>query len=634
MTDQEIDNCFLCYHAFVIDDNTWSTDYAFTAGFSGLDEPNSIREARKHKDWITKDKNGVITGWQHGIMDELGSFFKRRVVRWVKVSEIPPDHKILSSRFVFKTKLDKNNDPYRWRARWVSRGFEQRENKEFFDNYASVCNIHVIKLLISLAVYNDWIISTTDVSKAFTYSKAEVVQYMDPPAGLELVNDPALAQQSGYELPPTLPEGSTDRYVLECQGEIYGSKSAAAKWFQHLGGTLKQNGFDDQIIADSTVYLKKSRCGTKFVLLAVVVDDLIEFHNKKANDMFDGYLSNMRDHYDITHEEGLNFYCGIGFETLPDGSVKASMSAYIDRCLERFHITDINTIKTPAAYGFNVRPCDVDENPTRENLVLYQSMCGSLIYAATVLRGDIAWIVGLLMRFMTKPSKFLINAAMRVFRYLKHTKDRGPRFVRKGQLPEGQEGNILYAFTDTSHGDCLFTYRTTGSYSLMINGVVFMYRVGRLPLQTISTCESEYIQLSLTTPQILWIRELLEKIDFPQAKATPIFVDNSSAEALATNPCINSRTRHIPIRFHFVRRHITENRIIVIHIDTKHQLADLGTKALSLPVHERHSKKFFNEQDILFTLELSFFVRVSQLLQPLPRSTHHLFYLNPNTFHK
>ena len=178
------------------------------------------------------------------------------------------------------------------------------------------------------------------------------------------------------------------------------------------------------------------------------------------------------------------------------------------------------------------------------------------------------------------------------------------------------------------------SYRTTGSYSLMINGVVFMYRVGRLPLHTISTCESEYIQLSLTTPQILWIRELLEKIDFPQAKATPIFVDNSSAEALATNPCINSRTRHIPIRFHFVRRHITENRIIVIHIDTKHQLADLGTKALSLPVHERHSKKFFNEQDILFTLELSFFVRVSQLLQPLPRSTHHLFYLNPNTFHK
>jgi hypothetical protein len=110
----------------------------------------------------------------------------------------------------------------------------------------------------------------------------------------------------------------------------------------------------------------------------------------------------------------------------------------------------------------------------------------------------------------------------------------------------------------------------------MINGVVFMYRVGRLPLQTISTCESEYIQLSLTTPQILWIRELLEKIGFPQTMATPIFVDNSNAEALAANPCINSKTRHIPIRFHFVRRHITENRIIVIHIDTKHQVADLG----------------------------------------------------------
>ena len=180
MTDSEIDNCYLCYHAFVVDDDSWSTDYAFTAHFS--DEPNSIKEAFKHKDWIRKDKHGNIAGWQDGIMDELGSFFRRRVVRWVKVNDIPTDKKILSSRFVFKTKLDKTNTPHRWRARWVSRGYEQRENKEFFDNYASVCNIHVIKLLISLAVYNDWTISTTDVSKAFTYSESEVVQYMDPPA--------------------------------------------------------------------------------------------------------------------------------------------------------------------------------------------------------------------------------------------------------------------------------------------------------------------------------------------------------------------------------------------------------------------------------------------------------------------
>ena len=108
-----------------------------------------------------------------------------------------------------------------------------------------------------------------------------------------------------------------------------------------------------------------------------------------------------------------------------------------------------------------------------------------------------------------------------------------------------------------------------------------MYPVERLPLQTISTCESEYIQLCLTTPQILWIRELLGKIGLSQTKATPIFVDNSSSEALSTNPCINPKTRHFPIRLHVVRRNITENRIVVIHIDTKHQLADLGTKTLS-----------------------------------------------------
>ena len=276
--------------------------------------------------------------------------------------------------------------------------------------------------------------------------------------------------------------------------------------------------------------MKQSSDKKKFILLAVVVDDIIEFRSQNGSDMFNGYRAHLKSQYDCTHEEGLSWYCGINFDTQKDGSVVANMSAYVDRCLARFKLTDINPCTTPAPVGFNVRPCDIDENPTRDNLILYQSMCGSLIYAATVLRGDIAWIVGLLMRFMTRPSKYLINAAIRVFRYLKHTKTRGLRFVKKGQLSEGQQGNILYSFTDTSHGDCLFTYRTTGAYSLMINGCVFMHRVGRLPVQTISTCETEYIQVSLTTPQILWIREFLERIGFPQEKATPIFVDNSAAE--------------------------------------------------------------------------------------------------------
>ena len=177
--------------------------------------------------------------------------------------------------------------------------------------------------------------------------------------------------------------------------------------------------------------MKKSKDGKKFILLAVVVDDILEFRNKAADDMFKYYRTELGTAYECTHEEQLSWYCGIGFNYQKDGSLKADMSAYIDRCLERFKLTEINPCSTPAPHGFNVRPCDVDENPTRENLVLYQSMCGSLIYAATVLRGDIAWIVGLLMRFMTKPSKFLINAAIRVFRYLKHTRPKAHTFQEK-----------------------------------------------------------------------------------------------------------------------------------------------------------------------------------------------------------
>ena len=97
-----------------------------------------------------------------------------------------------------------------------------------------------------------------------------------------------------------------------------------------------------------------------------------------------------------------------------------------------------------------------------------------------------------------------------------------------------------------------------------------------------SSAEAEYVVAAGCCAQILWIKSHLADYDVHYDKV-PIFCDNTSAIAISNNPVLHSRTKHIDIRYHFIRDHIMKGDIELHFVPTELQLADIFTKPVSEP---------------------------------------------------
>lgn len=92
--------------------------------------------------------------------------------------------------------------------------------------------------------------------------------------------------------------------------------------------------------------------------------------------------------------------------------------------------------------------------------------------------------------------------------------------------------------------------------------------------------ESEYIAVSDTCREAVWLRRIVGELDKPLETATPLLCDNESSISLAQNPEAHKRSKHIDVRYHFIREQVAKKVIVVSYINTKDQLADILTKAL------------------------------------------------------
>jgi hypothetical protein len=110
----------------------------------------------------------------------------------------------------------------------------------------------------------------------------------------------------------------------------------------------------------------------------------------------------------------------------------------------------------------------------------------------------------------------------------------------------------------------------------------------------LSTAKAEYIAAGHCCAQLLWIRQTLRDYDYKLSKV-PLLCDNESAIRMADNPIEHSHTKHIDIRYHFLRDHQQRGNIEIAYVNTKDQLDDIFTK----PLDEKTFSKLRNELNIL-----------------------------------
>eukprot|EP00795_Rhopilema_esculentum_P007133 gene7133-biopygen8536 len=266
----------------------------------------------------------------------------------------------------------------------------------------------------------------------------------------------------------------------------------------------------------------------------------------------------------------LHFCLGVSVEQSEEG-VSLSQKQYIEKLLKRYGLQDANPVCTPL--DPNVKLVADDGNSKPVDNVQYQSMIGSLLYAAIATRPDIAQAVGALSQFNSAPTEAHLTAVKRVFRYLKGT-------INLSLVYKKSESKEVTGFSDASWADDMQNrHSTTGNVFMMAGGAI-SWLSQKQSTVALSTVEAEYIALSKAAQEVVWLKQLFREIG-DNVQPITIMEDNQGAISMTKNPVGHKRTKHIDIRYHFVREQVEKGTLLLKYCNTKEMLADLLTKSLN-----------------------------------------------------
>jgi hypothetical protein len=211
---------------------------------------------------------------------------------------------------------------------------------------------------------------------------------------------------------------------------------------------------------------------------------------------------------------------------------------------------------------------------TATDLSRYRELVGSLNYVANTVRADISFAVSQLSRFLAAPRVHHWNAALHCLKYLKGTADLGLTFDGNTD-----KKNVLIGYADSDYAGCKATARSTSGHVFMLNGAAISWKSRRQSIVSTSSTEAELISASLATQEAIHLRMLLGEMGLKQGPIT-IHEDNQPCIKIAENPINSERTKHIHVRYFFVRERVQRNEIELAYVPTNDMIADCLTKNL------------------------------------------------------
>ena len=255
------------------------------------------------------------------------------------------------------------------------------------------------------------------------------------------------------------------------------------------------------------------------------------------------------------------------------GTLAITQTDYVENLLERFEMQNANVAHTPG-YGQELSSEQPEDKLLgAQGIKLHQSITGSLLYLAQCTRYDLCYAVNQLTRACNRPAEVHMTAAKHVLRYLRGTPDL-PITYRKGQLR-------LVSYTDASFGANPDNRKSTTGYLFFLGGAPISLGSKTQSLTAQSTVESELQALSYGAREAVYLSKFLTELGLKDSSQVPIRSDSTGALSVAGNSMFSARTKHIALRYFFVRDLVKKNKITLHYTPTKQMLADIATKHLS-----------------------------------------------------
>jgi len=253
------------------------------------------------------------------------------------------------------------------------------------------------------------------------------------------------------------------------------------------------------------------------------------------------------------------------------GIISLDQKDYLKTVLERFNMQNVKEAYTPLPSGYNPVP---NESPVDKKLrTKYQQVIGSLLYLMLGTRPDIAYAVTKMARFAANPSEEHYNKALYICKYLAGTMDY--------KLQYGLKQHGLYTYADADWASDQGSRHSITGYLVLLGGSAISWNSRVQKMIALSSTEAEYMSLSDTCRQLVWMHSFFKELGMPIKGAIPLCGDNQGAIFNASNPVQEKRTKHIDIRFHFIQEKVSEGEVSVHFVPTDQNPADMFTKNLA-----------------------------------------------------
>ncbi|SCZ95181.1 BZ3501_MvSof-1269-A2-R1_Chr1-3g01627 [Microbotryum saponariae] len=457
-------------------------------------------------------------------------------------------------------------DPPHWRAamaspqadewrlaarRLVARRDSQRSGIDFDETFAPVAKFTSIRALLALSAARGYHVHQADIDKAYLHGKLDKPLYMRVPEGIALPGK-----------------------VLQLHRSLYGLRQAGRIWNDEIDSTLLGLGYV-ATESDHCVYIKT--VGDVHHYIALYVDDLLMIGPSLPE--IERTLQGLERCYGVKRLGEAEYVLGIQIRRSSDGSITLSQEQYLKDILARFGMSNAHPVATPMKSDLHL---EIEINPAPfADRTRYLQAIGSLMYASTGTRPDLAYAVGYLARFSQSPSEAAWGAVKHAFRYLAGTLSHGLRYSRGDPAP-------VIGYSDCNWGACVLSSKSTMGYAFLYAGGAISWSSRLQSRVADSTCDAEYLALSHAGKEAIFLRQLFGELGLPSSAPTLVLGDNQGANTLTKNPVFHARTRHIRLREHFVRDMVALGDIAVQYINTADMTADIFTKALARDLFARH----------------------------------------------
>ncbi|GJV16316.1 retrovirus-related pol polyprotein from transposon TNT 1-94 [Tanacetum coccineum] len=489
-------------------------------------EPKNIKEAMADHSWI------------ESMQDELNQFERLQV--WELVPR-PEGKNIIALKWLWKNKCDAENIVVRNKTRLVAKGYKQEEGIDFEESFAPVARLEAVRMFIAYAAHKNITIFQMDVKMAFLNGPLKEEVYVSQPEGF---------------IDPEFPD-----HVYRLKKALYGLKQAPRAWYDKLSSFLIEHGFTKGII-DPTLFTR--RHGGDILLVQVYVDDII--FGSTNPDFSKRFANLMKNNFEMSMMGELKFFLGLQVHQSPRG-IFISQSQYAIELLKKHGLDECVSMSTPMA----TERLDADLQGTPTDQTTYRRMIGGLMYL-TASRPDIAFATFVCARYQARPTVKHLKEVKRIFRYLRQSYNMGLWYPK-------DSGFELIAYSDADHAGCKDDCKSTSGGLQFLGGKLVSWSSKKQDCTAMSTAEAEYVSLSACCAQVIWMRTQLLDYGYKYNRI-PMYCDSKSAIAISCNPVQHSKTKHIDIRYHFIKEHVEKGTVEIYFVGTEYQLADLFTKAL------------------------------------------------------